>query len=71
MITNVKKKLDQIFGLNRFIVAIELFPFLVKRHFSFPLKSFKVFPSLRPFHDAYLHVTDIVLYEIRRPTYTN
>ena len=32
MITNVKKKqLDQILGLNRFIVTMELFPFLVKR----------------------------------------
>ena len=72
MITNVKKKkLDQIFGLNRFIVAIELFPFLVKR----------LMRNLFQGHFVSLHYASlpcptitppcIILHEKCTPTYAN
>ena len=64
MIANVKKKLDQIFGFNRFIVAIQLFPFLVKL----------LMRNLFQGHFVSLHYASllcIILHEKCTPTYAN
>ena len=64
MITNVKKKekLDQTFRGNVFIVAKELFPFLMKR-----LLRNKFQGQFVPLH--YVSLLCIILHEICTPTY--
>ena len=66
MITNVKiqKRLDQIFRANRFIVVMELFPFLMK-HFLMNFVS-------RPPRAVVLCILlCIILHEICTPIYAN